>query len=96
VRSARSILRSSHSPAYWPNVASTSMGTTASRIEAFLAAGLHDPASDQPQPYGQDVTTRLYEAGPITVTGVPMGVSGQTWAAVAMGISTHPLLWGEP
>ena len=38
----------------------------------------------------------LYEGGPITVTGVPMGVSGQTWAAVAMGISTHPLLWGVP
>jgi hypothetical protein len=37
-----------------------------------------------------------YEVGPITVTGVPMGVSGQTWAAVAMGISTHPLLWGVP
>ena len=33
-----------------------------------------------------------YEDGPITVTGVPMGVSGQTWAAVAIGISTHPLL----
>ena len=37
-----------------------------------------------------------YEGGPITVTGVPMGVSGQTWAAVAMGISTHPLLCGVP
>ena len=38
----------------------------------------------------------LYEDGPVTVTGVPMGVSGQTWAAVAMGISTQPLLWGVP
>ena len=35
-------------------------------------------------------------AGPATVTSVPIGVSGQTWAASAMGISTHPLLWGDP
>jgi L-fucose isomerase-like protein len=37
-----------------------------------------------------------YEEGPVTVTRVPMGVNGQTMAAVATGISTHPLDWGEP
>ena len=30
------------------------------------------------------------------VTTVPTGVSGQTVAAAAVGISTHPRLWGVP
>lgn len=34
--------------------------------------------------------------GPITVTRVPMGVSGQSVWASATDISTQPLLWGEP
>ena len=36
------------------------------------------------------------EAGPTTVTRVPIGVSGHTWAASEMAISTHPLLCGKP
>ena len=31
-----------------------------------------------------------------TVTRVPRGVSGNTTWALAIGISTHPSLWGEP
>lgn len=38
-------------------------------------------------------------AGPAvhcTVTSVPIGVMGQTTAALANGISTQPRLWGNP
>jgi hypothetical protein len=31
-----------------------------------------------------------------TVTNVPSGVRGKTTAALAIGISTHPSLWGNP
>jgi len=37
-----------------------------------------------------------YDAGPTTVTNVPIGDKGHTLAASEIRISTHPLLWGEP
>jgi len=39
---------------------------------------------------------RCYDAGPATVTSVPIGVRGHVVAASGMAISTHPLLCGLP
>ena len=39
---------------------------------------------------------RCYDAGPATVTSVPIGVRGHVLAASGMAISTHPLLCGLP
>ena len=73
----------------WANPRRTDVRTScwARRASNTSASGDAPAASSRRVPY---------EAGPTTVTRVPMGARGHTLAASEMRISTHPLLWGKP
>jgi len=64
--------------------------------ESYLLKAPPRPASSPGRALRGAPAHANYEAGPTTVTRVPIGASGHTLAASEIFISTQPLLWGEP